>query len=77
MIFKVSASPRDANIVLNPALWQRPPQAPGIVSNILPFLPPHYARGIITLLRYASLGMQVWKDGCLLIFLLGMTAILA
>lgn len=58
-------------------VFKKPLPAPSIINNFLPMLPPNLSRNIITGSRYLSLGMQVWKDGCLLIFLLGMTIVFA
>jgi hypothetical protein len=56
---------------------QSPPPPHSLISTFLPILPPAIARPLVTVSGYASLLMQVYKDGCLLIFAIGMAVVFA
>ena len=53
-----------------------PPSLPSILSNLLPLAPPHISRLVILGSRYLTSFNQIWKDGCLLLWLIGMTALI-
>ncbi|WVN88798.1 uncharacterized protein L203_104011 [Cryptococcus depauperatus CBS 7841] len=54
-----------------------PPEPHSYLQNFLPILPPNISRPLLTGSRYLSLVSQTYKDGCLLVFVLGMTVVVA
>ncbi|WWC67603.1 uncharacterized protein I206_101513 [Kwoniella pini CBS 10737] len=58
-------------------IFKSPPPPHSLISNFLPLLPPKISKPIITGSRYLSLLSQTYKDGCLLVFTLGMTVVLS
>ncbi|WWC87157.1 uncharacterized protein L201_002043 [Kwoniella dendrophila CBS 6074] len=58
-------------------IFKSPPKPPSLIANFLPLLPPKISTPIITISRYISLILQSYKDGCLLIFILGLNIILS
>jgi hypothetical protein len=76
MIFKVSHPP---SLVMGQSLisLQSPPPPHSLISNFLPLMPPKIAKPLVTGSRYLNLLVQTYKDGALLVFLLGLTTIYA
>lgn len=78
MLFKVrlqflSLSTTRSLTTLRPLPRPQPaPSLPGMISNFLPLMPPHISSALLTGSRYLSLVNQAWKDGCVLLFLLGL-----
>lgn len=58
-------------------LFKSAPSLPSIVTQFLPLMPPHISSLLLTGSRYLSILNQLWKDGCLFIFLLGAGVILS
>ncbi|WWC59120.1 uncharacterized protein I303_101668 [Kwoniella dejecticola CBS 10117] len=58
-------------------IFKSPPPPHSLISNFLPLLPPKISRPVLTGSRYFSLLAQTYKDGCLLVFTLGMTVVLS
>ena len=56
---------------------QSPPAPHSLISTFLPLLPPAISRPVLTGSRYLSMLSQVYKDGCLLIFGVGMLVVVA
>ncbi|CAD6588564.1 MAG: hypothetical protein TREMPRED_005098 [Tremellales sp. Tagirdzhanova-0007] len=54
-----------------------PPPPHSLISTFLPVLPPAIARPLVTGSRYLTIIAQTYKDGCMLVFGLGMVAVLA
>lgn len=58
---------------MDQVLTDKSPPAPhALLNNFLPILPPKIARPLLTGSRYLNLLTQLFKDGCLLVFMLGM-----
>ncbi|WVW78795.1 hypothetical protein I302_100757 [Kwoniella bestiolae CBS 10118] len=58
-------------------IFKSPPPPHSLISNFLPLLPPKISRPILTISRYLSLILQTYKDGCLLVFMMGMTVVVS
>ncbi|OCF59136.1 hypothetical protein L486_03637 [Kwoniella mangroviensis CBS 10435] len=58
-------------------IFKSPPPPHSLISNFLPLLPPKISRPILTISRYLSLILQTYKDGCLLVFVLGMMVVVS
>lgn len=56
---------------------QSPPAPHSLLQNFLPVLPPSISRPLLTGSRHLSLLSQTYKDGCLLIFMVGTTVVVA
>lgn len=56
---------------------QSPPPPHSLIRTFLPLLPPKISRPIVTGSRYLTMLTQLYKDGAIVIFLLGMVIILA
>ncbi|ORY25351.1 hypothetical protein BCR39DRAFT_544442 [Naematelia encephala] len=52
-----------------------PPPPHSLIQNFLPLLPPKLARPLVTGSRYLTMLSQFWKDGCMLVFALGMVVV--
>ncbi|ORX33504.1 hypothetical protein BD324DRAFT_684210 [Kockovaella imperatae] len=57
-------------------ILKSPPPPHSLISTFLPLMPPAISRPLITGSRYVSLLSQLYKDGALLIFIIGMTTVL-
>ncbi|XAO24713.1 hypothetical protein I312_103519 [Cryptococcus bacillisporus CA1280] len=58
-------------------ILKSPPAPHSLLQNFLPVLPPSISRPLLTGSRYLSLLSQTYKDGCLLIFMVGTTVVVA
>lgn len=58
-------------------ILKSPPAPHSLISTFLPLLPPAISRPVLTGSRYLSMLSQVYKDGCLLIFGVGMMVVVA
>ncbi|WVQ83966.1 hypothetical protein IAT38_006111 [Cryptococcus sp. DSM 104549] len=58
-------------------LFKSPARPHSMIQNLLPLMPPSISQPVLTASQYLSLFSQTYKDGCLLVFLIGMTVVLA
>ncbi|WRT65104.1 uncharacterized protein IL334_002046 [Kwoniella shivajii] len=58
-------------------ILKSPPPPHSLLQNFLPLLPPKISRPLLTGSRYLQLLSQTYKDGCLFIFSLGFSVIIA
>ncbi|WWD21991.1 hypothetical protein CI109_106479 [Kwoniella shandongensis] len=58
-------------------IFKSPPPPHSLLATFLPLLPPAISRPLLTGSRYLNLLSQTNKDGCLLVFGVGMTVVLA
>ncbi|WVQ76692.1 hypothetical protein IAR50_006366 [Cryptococcus sp. DSM 104548] len=56
-------------------IFRSPPAPHALLQNFLPILPQGIARPLLTGSRYVNLLNQTYKDGCLLVFAVGMTVV--
>ncbi|ODN96512.1 hypothetical protein L198_04226 [Cryptococcus wingfieldii CBS 7118] len=56
-------------------IFRSPPAPHALLQNFLPVLPQGIARPLLTGSRYLNLLNQTYKDGCLLVFAVGMTIV--
>ncbi|OWZ71966.1 hypothetical protein AYX14_02642 [Cryptococcus neoformans] len=58
-------------------IFKSPPAPHSLLQNFLPVLPPSISRPLLTGSRYLNLFSQTYKDGCLLVFVIGTTVVVA
>ncbi|KAK8846682.1 hypothetical protein IAR55_005769 [Kwoniella newhampshirensis] len=58
-------------------IFKSPPPPHSLLATFLPLMPPAISRPLLTGSRYLNLLSQTYKDGCLLVFGIGMTVVIA